>query len=594
MLNVLTTLNENPYIRYYQPTHHPPLGPLAPGSSTGLHNQQRQAEQQQQGSSLRWRAAMGSSRAQEAQGDSLSKVLAQRIQHDLDHYAETNPDFPAPSDRGRGILFVVDRSVDPCAPFLHEFWYQAMVNDLLPIKDGKEGRTYKYTFTNTVGGKETREAVLNEEDEVWCSVRHLHMKDAIDKLMTDFGKFVSEHTAFSGNAQNVQINDLKDMLADLPQFQTQRDQFSLHLDMAQECMAIFEQHKLNLAANVEQCCATGFTPQGKTPKTIVEEMVPLLDEPKMSSLDKVRIIALYILFRDGVADEDRRRLYQHARLNINEQDMINNLVNLGVRVIKGANNFRGSRIRNKYSNKDEEYDLSRYKPAVQIMLEDHHSNRLDQHQFPFVRDVPPELSQSLRATHERAPVQASPSTSLRSARPTWHKAASARNAANEHRQRYIIFVAGGVTYSEIRQAYVLGEALNKDIYIGSTHIITPESFLKDLRSLGRGGVGGNPPNAAKLYPGAPGRSDRRAPGEAQAYQAILDERHWVPFVGPPALAPPPPQQQQAHGAHGAHGGLHMPKLPHSGSSHTNLSVSSKDSKDSKVKEKKKGFFKKRW
>lgn len=27
--------------------------------------------------------------------------------------------------------------MDPVAPFLHEFWYQAMINDLIDIKDGK-------------------------------------------------------------------------------------------------------------------------------------------------------------------------------------------------------------------------------------------------------------------------------------------------------------------------------------------------------------------------------------------------------------------------------------------------------------------------
>lgn len=48
------------------------------------------------------------------------------------------------------------------------------------------------------------------------------------------------------------MNDLKDMLASLPQFQTQREQFSLHLDMAQECMSLFEKKKLNVAAHVEQ------------------------------------------------------------------------------------------------------------------------------------------------------------------------------------------------------------------------------------------------------------------------------------------------------------------------------------------------------
>jgi len=38
--------------------------------------------------------------------------------------------------RPRSVLFVVDRSMDPVAPFLHEFTYQAMVNDLLSVEDG--------------------------------------------------------------------------------------------------------------------------------------------------------------------------------------------------------------------------------------------------------------------------------------------------------------------------------------------------------------------------------------------------------------------------------------------------------------------------
>ena len=55
-----------------------------------------------------------------------------------------------------------------------------------------------YTYTNTVGGKESKLARLDDSDPVWVSVRHLHMKDAIDTLMTDFGKFAQEHAGFSG------------------------------------------------------------------------------------------------------------------------------------------------------------------------------------------------------------------------------------------------------------------------------------------------------------------------------------------------------------------------------------------------------------
>lgn len=50
------------------------------------------------------------------------------------------------------------------------------------------------------------------------------------------------------------------------------------------------------------------------------------------NLNKVRIVALYIQFREGVPDEDRRRLYQHARLSLAEQDAVNALLLMGVRI----------------------------------------------------------------------------------------------------------------------------------------------------------------------------------------------------------------------------------------------------------------------
>jgi syntaxin-binding protein 1 len=42
-------------------------------------------------------------------------------------------------------------------------------------------------------------------------------------------------------------------------------------------MGIFEKDNLPQVASVEQCCATGLTADGKTPKHLVEDMVPVLD-----------------------------------------------------------------------------------------------------------------------------------------------------------------------------------------------------------------------------------------------------------------------------------------------------------------------------
>ncbi|ORX37596.1 Sec1-like protein [Kockovaella imperatae] len=512
LLNLLATINENPHIRYYQPQHHSPLGALGQ-SSNAINGTIPIPSQSQQGSSLRWRSAMGSSSRgpqSSPEVEHISRKLAFQLQSDLDEYIANNPDFQEPKGRPKAVMFITDRSMDPSAPLLHEFWYQAMVNDLLPVKDGIH---YKYTYTNTVGGKEMKTAELTEEDPVWVSVRHLHMKDAIDTLMRDFGKFVNEHAGFNGGS-NVNINDLKDMLASLPQFQTQREQFSLHLDMAQECMGTFEKNRLNLAANVEQCCATGVTAEGKTPKNVVEEMVPLLADKGLSAFDKMRVIALYILFRDGVEDEDRRRLYSHARLSLSEQDAVNNMIYLGIKIIKDKERPK-PKLRQKYGASEGEFELSRYKPLVQMVLEDSHNNRLDQTFFPFVRDVPPELS-SLRPGERGTNLQ--PQSSLRSARPAWHKQPS-RMANTESRQRMIIYIAGGVTYSEIRCAYTVGQALGKEIFIGSSHLITPESYLRDLKPLGRGGVGGNPPGGPPISPEAP--RINRSPGSSIPYQRLV-------------------------------------------------------------------------
>lgn len=85
--------------------------------------------------------------------------------------------------------------MDTFAPFLHEFTYQAMANDLLDIENGKSYR-YRFASTNTPEAYEERTATLSDNDTLWTQVRHMHMKDAIDKLMSDFNKFLEENAGY--------------------------------------------------------------------------------------------------------------------------------------------------------------------------------------------------------------------------------------------------------------------------------------------------------------------------------------------------------------------------------------------------------------
>jgi syntaxin-binding protein 1 len=182
----------------------------------------------------------------------LSEHLARAVQNELDSYAHWNPEFAQPSNRPKAALYVMDRSIDLSAPLLHEFTYQAMAHDLLPIKE-KDKVTFRTVINEGRPNEEIKDMEISDKDKVWVNYRHLHMKDTIEKLMADFQKFIDANPHFAkADEATTNVNAIKDMLAGLPQFQEMKEAYSLHLTMAQDCMNIFQEHKLPELAGVEQ------------------------------------------------------------------------------------------------------------------------------------------------------------------------------------------------------------------------------------------------------------------------------------------------------------------------------------------------------
>jgi syntaxin-binding protein 1 len=184
--------------------------------------------------------------------------LARFVQDKLDMYAQYNQDFPPQSNRPRGALYITDRAMDLMAPFVHEFTYQAMAFDLLPINEAD-----KVTFRTIVNEEdpaaEEKDMEISDKDRIWVENRHRHMKDTLDKLIGDFQKFIADNPQFTNaDAQSTQgmqgLNAIKDMIAGLPQFQEMKEAYSLHLTMAQQCMEVFQKNKLPDLASIEQVC----------------------------------------------------------------------------------------------------------------------------------------------------------------------------------------------------------------------------------------------------------------------------------------------------------------------------------------------------
>lgn len=442
--------------------------------------------------------------------------LARFVQEELDNYQRFDRNFPPQSQRPQSVLLITDRSMDLMAPLLHEFTYQAMAHDLLPIKDQENGKvTFHLTINENTSKAEEKDMELVDKDAVWVNNRHRHMKDTIDRLMADFQKFLDQNPSLAkkDDSSMPTVNDIRDMMAGLPQFQEMKQAYSLHITMAKEAMGIFQKYKLADIASAEQTLATGLDEDYKKPKNVLDDVVRLLDNPDVAPADRLRLIALYVLYRDGVIEKDISRLLWHASLQRSresqDQAIIENLHLLGARPLKELKEPRQPPPplfppRNPQGAvPDDEYALSRFEPALKQMLERVCAGDLDPALFPYV--IPP-----LEAASESFGSQGS----LRSAAPRW---ASANRRQAENRQRIIVFVAGGATYSEARACYEVSEKHSRDVFLATSHMAAPGKYIADLRAL---------------------KLDRRR----------LD----LPIDRPPPRAPahlferpaPPPQQQQ--------------------------------------------------
>ncbi|KAI9782872.1 MAG: vacuolar sorting protein VPS33/slp1 [Peltula sp. TS41687] len=350
-----------------------------------------------------------------------------------------------------------------------------MAHDLLPIKE-RDKVYYKTVLSPGEDNEQEKEMEIGEHDKIWVENRHRHMKDTIEKLMSDFRKFMQDNPHFANSGNATSLNAIKDMLAGLPQFQELKEAYSLHLSMAQECMNIFQGRKLADLASVEQSLATDLDEDQRKPKNLADQIVRLLDDESIIPSDRMRLIVLYLLYRDGLVPADTSKLLAHAQLPQQYYEIIQNVELLGARVQKPLKDksppsFTFGRTPPTRESRDE-YALSRFRPALKTVLEQHNNGTLDPNIFPFTKPVD--------ASDFPYGANMVSQASLRSAKPTWAKT---RGGGAEPRQRVIVLMAGGATYAESRSCYEVSQSSSRDVYLATSHMLTPSLFIHQLADL---------------------------------------------------------------------------------------------------------------
>ncbi|ERE90002.1 syntaxin-binding protein 3 [Cricetulus griseus] len=259
------------------------------------------------------------------------------------------------------------------------------------------------------------------------------------------------------------LSALTQLMKKMPHFRKQMTKQVVHLNLAEDCMNKF---KLNIEklCKTEQDLALGTDAEGQRVKDSMLVLLPVLLNKNHDNCDKIRAVLLYIFGINGTTEENLDRLIHNVKIE-DDSDMIRNWSHLGVPIVPPSQQAKPVR---KDRSAEETFQLSRWTPFIKDIMEDAIDNRLDSKEWPYCSRCPAVWNGSGAVSARQKP------------------RANYLELDRKNGSRLIIFVIGGITYSEMRCAYEVSQAHKScEVIIGSTHILTPRKLLDDIKMLNK-------------------------------------------------------------------------------------------------------------
>jgi len=259
------------------------------------------------------------------------------------------------------------------------------------------------------------------------------------------------------------------------------------MSLAQECMQIYDKQNLHDLGQLEQDMATGLTETGDKIKltNIKNDLVTFCQNPDIGVVEKLRLLMIYIISQGPMQDSTRKELMSGISLRL--QKAIRNLEKLGVDIsVLSQNKSKHSKQRLaefEKRNKTIPLALMRYVPFIHSILNNLVTGQLSEEEFPYLGDKPSASFSSSQTRQSTSAPKKQTRSNWRNKKEKEKEAKQEEAVVEDNRNRYICYILGGVTFSELRSTYEIAESTNSNLFIGSTSTINSKDFIRGLADL---------------------------------------------------------------------------------------------------------------
>jgi vacuolar protein sorting-associated protein 45 len=414
----------------------------------------------------------------------LAQMFARELKHEIDYKKDLFDFGSSMSGNTETLLLILDRRDDPVTPLLNQWTYQAMVHELIGIRDNiVDLRSTDYVGhrkpigssaagNTTDDGKkiveESRFVLSDNQDEFYHSNMYRNWGEVTENTKRMFDSYRAKHNT---NMSLKSVEDIQRFVDQFPEFKKLANNATKHISIVQELSKLIDFYQLLDISALEQelACTSDHSNH-------LEKIRSLIENDKIPFHFKRNIVLLYALRYEAFASnrtaELQRLLAEKARLmgindptaDIGVVDYMLSYAGMAKRstqtdLFGPGNDLLRTMFRPMTSTVDNIY--TQHKPLLQRILEEAKTGKLPDAKYP-------KISASGSGIATGAPGAFVPI----------HK-------------DVIVFMVGGTTYEEAAvvakfnlEASKVPSGLGFRVLLGGTKIHNSKTFLKELTALG--------------------------------------------------------------------------------------------------------------